>query len=420
MTIDAKQLVQEMGTAARKASRVLALTPATQKSAALHHAADTLLQRRAAILQANALDLQLAEAKGQSAAYLDRLCLNPDRLHGIAESLRAIAAQPDPIGTVLADWHRPNGLHIQQVRVPIGVIGIIFEARPNVTADAGALCLKSGNAAFLRCGADSLQSSLAILDCLHAGLKQAGLPQDSIQLVNSEDRAVVTAMLQADGLIDVIIPRGGRSLTETVARESRVPVIKHLDGICHIYLDTAASLEKAVSVVHNAKLRRVGVCGAAETLLIHRAILHTIGKAVLMDLLDASCAIHGDAACQALDKRILPASEADWQTEYLAPVIAAKTVASITEAMEHIHRYGSHHTDCIITEDTSAAATFTTGVDSGIVMVNTSTQFADGGEFGFGAEIGISTDKLHARGPVGAQHLTSSKYIVVSNGSIRP
>lgn len=411
--------IQQLGRDAQQASRTLALASTAQKNAALAATITALRDNEAAILAANSEDMATAKTNGATEAFLDRLLLTPARIEGMRKGLQEIIEQPDPIGDVLETWSRPNGLHLQQVRVPLGVIGIIYESRPNVTIDAAALCLKSGNAAILRCGSESLKTSERLLNCFQAGLTAANLPIAAVQLVTTRDRDAVTAMLQAVGLIDVIIPRGGRGLVERVLEHAKVPVIKHLDGNCHIYLDAQADATKALNVTLNAKLRRTGVCGAAETLLIHQDVLHTIGKTVLNALLDKGCAVRGDGEIQTLDSRITPATEIDWSTEYLDAIIAAKVVQSPQEAIDHINYFGSHHTDSIITENTVTADAFLKAVDSGIVMVNTSTQFADGGEFGFGAEIGISTDKFHARGPVGAKHLTSTKYCVKSDGAIR-
>ena len=411
--------VAKLAAQAREAAAINAQASAAQKAAALSAAAAALRAATDAILAANAQDMATARAAGRPDAYLDRLQLTPARIAAIAASLEEIAAQPDPVGQVLETWSRPNGLHFEKITVPIGVIGIIFEARPNVTVDAGALCLKSGNAAILRCGGDSLASSLALLAALHQGLQAAGLPTATVQLVPTADRAAVGEMLGLVGGIDLIIPRGGRSLTERVAAESRVPVLKHLDGICHVYIDAAADPAKVLPLIVNAKLRRTGVCGALETLLVHRSVLLDLGKPVIQALLAQGCEIRGDTAVQALDPAVRVATEADWSTEYLAPVLSVKVVDSVDAAIQHINHYGSHHTDAILTEDAEAARCFLAKVDSAIVMQNTSTQFADGGEFGFGAEIGISTDRLHARGPVGARHLTTFKYLVRSAGAVR-
>lgn len=411
--------IQQLGRDAQQASRTLALSSTAQKNAALAATITTLRENEAAILAANSEDMATAKTNGATEAFLDRLLLTPARIEGMRKGLQEIIEQPDPIGDVLETWSRPNGLHLQQIRVPLGVIGIIYESRPNVTIDAAALCLKSGNAAILRCGSESLKTSERLLNCFQEGLTAANLPITAVQLVTTRDREAVTAMLQAVGLIDVIIPRGGRGLVERVLKDTKVPVIKHLDGNCHVYLDAQADATKALNVTLNAKLRRTGVCGAAETVLIHQVVLNTIGATVIKALLDKGCAVRGDALTQTLDSRITPATASDWSTEYLDAIIAAKVVQSQQEAIDHINNFGSHHTDCIITENTVTADAFLKAVESGIVMVNTSTQFADGGEFGFGAEIGISTDKFHARGPVGAKHLTSTKYCVKSDGAIR-
>jgi glutamate-5-semialdehyde dehydrogenase len=338
----------------------------------------------------------------------------------MAKGLEEVATLPDPVGSVMAQWSRPNGLEIARVRVPLGVIGIIYESRPNVTADAGGICLKSGNAAILRGGSESFHSSTAIAGCLAQGLEQAGLPKGCIQLVPTRDRAAVGEMLTMTDCIDVIIPRGGRSLIERVSAESRIPVIKHLDGNCHVYVHSEADLDMARKVVLNAKMRRTGICGAAETLLIDEAILESHLPPILNDLAGAGCEVRGDEKVAALDNRIVPATDVDWDTEYLDAIIAVRVVSNVSHAISHIDLHGSHHTDSIITEDAATAALFLNEVDSGIVMHNTSTQFADGGEFGMGAEIGISTGKLHARGPVGAEQLTSYKYVVRGTGQVRP
>ncbi|WP_328702876.1 glutamate-5-semialdehyde dehydrogenase [Arenibaculum pallidiluteum] len=412
--------MEALGRAARTAAAVLAQAPRARKDAALHAAAVALRAGIPAILEANAADLAAARARGIPASFMDRLSLDAGRIEGIARGLEEVAALPDPVGDVIAEWTRPNGLLIQRVRVPLGVIGIIYESRPNVTADAGGLCLKAGNAAILRGGSESFQSSRAIVDCLHAGLRAAGLPEAAIQLVPTTDRAAVGILLSMDRHVDVIVPRGGRSLIERVAAESRIPVIKHLDGLCHVYVDGAADEAKARAVVLNAKMRRTSVCGAAETLLVDRAAAPRLLAPLVRDLLEAGCEVRGDAAVQAVDARVRPAAEADWDTEYLDAVIAARVVDGVEAAVEHIERHGSHHTDCIVTEDARAAEIFLNRVDSAIVLLNASTQFADGGEFGMGAEIGISTGKIHARGPVGAEQLTSYKYIVRGDGQIRP
>jgi glutamate-5-semialdehyde dehydrogenase len=412
--------MQQLGSAARAAAAVLALAPTTQKNEALRAAAAALRARTPEILAANARDLAAAEARGTAASLMDRLKLDEARVEGIAKGLEDVAALPDPIGAVMAEWERPNGLKIARVRVPLGVIGIIYESRPNVTADAGGLCLKSGNACILRGGSDSFESSRAITACMQAGLKAAGLPEASIQLVPTVDRAAVGIMLTMTDHIDVIIPRGGKSLIKRVAEESRIPVIKHLDGICHVYVDAAADSGKARDIVLNAKMRRTSVCGAAETLLVDRKAAPAQLPGLIGALIEAGCEVRGDEATQTLDDRVVPATAADWDTEYLDAIISVRVVDGVNAAIDHINRHGSHHTDSIVTEDAGAAETFLSNVDSGIVLWNASTQFADGGEFGMGAEIGISTGKLHARGPVGAEQLTSYKYQVRGSGQIRP
>jgi glutamate-5-semialdehyde dehydrogenase len=413
-----ERVIAQLAAAARAAAQVLARAESARKDKALRAAAATIRDSTAAIVEANRLDLD--RAKSLTAAGQDRLRLDPKRIGGIAEGLEAIAGLPDPIGREDQAWTRPNGLAISRVRVPLGVIGIIYESRPNVTADAGGLCLKSGNAAILRGGSESVESSRAIERCLHAGLAAAGLPQAAIQLVPSQDRALVGAMLTAQGAIDVIVPRGGRSLIERVLVESRLPVIGHLEGICHVYVDRAAELEMARRIVLNAKLRRTGVCGAAETLLVDAACASTHLRPILEDLFAGGCEVRGDAQTQAADPRVRPATEQDWRTEYLDAIISVRVVGGVEAAIEHIETYGSHHTDAIVTDDGATAGRFLAGVDSAIVLHNASTQFADGGEFGFGGEIGISTSKLHVRGPVGAEHLTSYKYLVRGTGQIRP
>jgi len=407
-----------LGEAARKAAATLALAATDAKNKALRAAASAIRARKQQILSANAKDME--EAKDLSAAMRDRLMLNDQRVEGMAAALEAVADLPDPIGAVMAEWERPNGLRIARVRVPLGVIGIIYESRPNVTADASALCLKSGNAAILRGGSESFHSSAAILDAMHDGLRAAGLPETSVQLVPTRAREAVGIMLSMSDFIDVIIPRGGRSLIERVVAESRIPVIKHLDGNCHVFVSGKADPEMARRVVFNSKMRRTGVCGAAETLLIAEGAAKTILPAIIEDLAKAGCEIRGDAATQKSDKRVVPATDADWDTEYLDAIIAVRVVKDVDEAIAHINRHGSHHTDSIVTADAQEAEKFLAQVDSGIVLHNASTQFADGGEFGMGAEIGISTGKLHARGPVGAEQLTSYKYVVRGSGQVRP
>lgn len=417
---DIDRAMAELGAKARLAARLLAQTPAERKNAALLAGAAAIRRASRAIAEANAADVAAARAKGLTAALIDRLTLDDKRIEAMARGLEEVAGLPDPIGTELARWQRPNGLDIARVRVPIGVIGIIYESRPNVTADAGALCLKSGNAAILRGGSESFGSSRAIMACLREGLAEAGLPEDCVQMVPTSDRAAVGIMLTMSGVIDVIVPRGGRSLIERVIAESRIPLFQHLEGICHTYVDGAADLAMARKVLINAKMRRTGVCGSTETLLVDERVAKTHLPVLVEDLLDAGCAVRGDAAAQAVDPRVTPASEADWSTEYLDAIISVKLVAGVEAAIEHIERHGSHHTDAIITDDAEAAAAFFAGVDSAIVLHNASTQFADGGEFGMGAEIGISTGKLHARGPVGVEQLTSFKYVVRGSGQVRP
>jgi glutamate-5-semialdehyde dehydrogenase len=384
------------------------------------NAAAAIRAQAAAVLEANERDLAAAREAGLSAAMLDRLALDPKRLEGIAQGLEQVASLPDPVGAVIAEWTQPNGLHFQRVRVPLGVIAVIYESRPNVTVDAGALCLKSGNAVILRGGSESLHSSLALHACLVEGLRAAGLPDGAVQLVPTRDRAVVGALLAARGLVDVVVPRGGKGLVARVQQEARVPVIGHLDGICHVYVHAAADPAMARAVVLNAKLRRTGVCGAAETLLLDAGWPPAQRVALLQALLEAGCEVRGDAACQAADSRVVAATAADFGHEFLAPVIAARVVDGLEEAVDHIRRHGSGHTESIITAESAAAERFLALVDSAIVLHNASTQFADGGEFGFGAEIGISTDRFHARGPVGVEQLTSYKYVVRGAGQTRP
>jgi glutamate-5-semialdehyde dehydrogenase len=417
---DIAATMRAIGTAAREAAAVLALATSEAKTRALLAAAAAIRADRAVILDANARDMAAAGKRSLTAALLDRLKLDDKRIDAMARGLEEVAGQPDPVGTVLADWTRPNGLAIARVRVPLGVIGIIYESRPNVTADAGSLCLKAGNAAILRGGSESFHSSSAIHTCLQAGLVAAGLPGAAIQLVPTTDREAVGAMLKMSDCIDVIVPRGGRGLIERVMSESRIPVLAHLDGNCHTYVDGAADLAMARTVVLNAKMRRTGVCGATETLLVDRACAATHLVPILDDLAKAGCEIRGCAETRALYPAAKPASEADWDTEFLDAIIAVRIVDGIDGAIAHVNRHGSHHTDAIITGDAAAARRFLAEVDSGIVLHNASTQFADGGEFGMGAEIGIATGKLHARGPVGAEQLTSYKYQVRGTGQTRP
>jgi len=410
-----------MGEAARNAARQLAAAHHDAKDEALKVAAAELRRHTPVIIEANKRDLAAAEDAGKPGAYLDRLMLDPDRIEGIARGLESIVALNDPVGEVIAEWDRPNGLHISRVRVPIGVIGIIYESRPNVTADAGALSLKSGNAAILRGGSDSHHSSMAILTCLAHGLREAGLPEDAIQIVPTVDREAVGHMLRGlNGNIDVIVPRGGKSLVDRVQKEARVPVFAHLEGVCHTYVDRGADIDKAVEIVLNAKLRRTGVCGATETLLVDKNAHEDYLTPLVRALLDAGCEVRGDAAAQAADPRVVAADDHDWGTEYLDAIIAVKTVDGVDGAIAHIAEFSSQHTDCIITECLGTAERFLARVDSAIVMLNASTQFADGGEFGMGTEIGIATGRLHARGPVGLEQLTTFKYVVRGDGQIRP
>lgn len=414
-------LMRRLGEAALAARSVLAAAPRSQKDAALLAAAAALRRHQVELLAANALDMAQAEHKDLSAAMLDRLRLDPSRLEAMARGLEDIAALPDPVGRMLEERRRPNGLSIARIAVPLGVIGIIYESRPNVTADAGALCLKSGNAVILRGGSESAHSSAAIHRCLVEGLRAAGLPEASIGLVPVTDRAAVGLMLSGmTDYIDVLVPRGGKGLVKRVQEEARVPVIGHLDGNCHVFVDRAADLPMAVAIVLNAKLRRTGICGAAETLLVDEACAGTHLAPLVQALLDAGCEVRGDAAAQRVDRRVRPATEEDWFTEYLDAVIAVKVVAGLDAAIAHIAHYGSAHTESIVTEDAVAAERFLARVDSAIVLHNASTQFADGGEFGMGAEIGISTDRFHARGPVGLEQLTSYKYVVRGAGQVRP
>ena len=415
---DIAAIMADIGARARSAAATLAFAAPDAKRVALDAAADAVIARTDEILAANAKDLAFGRNKSLSPAMMDRLTLTGDRVAAMAEGLRAVAAQDDPVGQVMAEWDRPSGLHIRRVRTPLGVIGVIYESRPNVTADAGALCLKSGNAVILRGGSESFHSSCAIHACLVDGLRAAGMPEDAVQLVPTRDRAAVSEMLAMTGVIDVIVPRGGKGLVGLVQAEARVPVFAHLEGIVHIYIDCAADPEKALKVVLNAKTRRTGICGAAECLLIHREVFDTIGQGVVRALIDAGVEVRGDAAVQAIPG-VVPATDDDWGREYLDMKIAAKVVGDIDEAVAHIRTFGSEHTDCILTEDDSAADRFFARLDSAILMRNASTQFADGGEFGMGAEIGIATGKMHARGPVGAEQLTSFKYLVEGDGTVR-
>lgn len=418
---DVAALMARLGREARAAAAPLALASAKKKDAALLGAAMLIRANVDDLLEANAKDMAAGREKGLTPALLDRLMLDEKRIEAMARGLEEVAALPDPIGTKIAEWDRPNGLHFERVRVPLGVIGIIYESRPNVTADAGALCLKSGNVAILRGGSESFHTSRVIHDCLIEALAAAGLPDAAITLVPTTDRAAVGEMLRGlDGNLDVIVPRGGRSLVERVQNEARVPVFAHLEGLCHVYVDRDADLAMAKEIVLNAKMRRTGVCGSAETLLVDEACADTHLAPLVTMLLDAGCEVRGDERTQALDARVKPATEEDWATEYLDAIIAVRVVKGVQGAMAHIARYSSHHTESIVTENAATAERFLNEVDSAIVLHNASTQFADGGEFGFGAEIGIATGKFHARGPVGVEQLTSFKYIVRGTGQIRP
>jgi glutamate-5-semialdehyde dehydrogenase len=417
---DLSAMMLELGRKAKAAASVLAFTTAERKHAALIGAAQALDQRRDDILSANALDMAAAETKGISKAFLDRLQLNDKRIDAIIAGLRTIAELPDPVGQITAEWDVPSGLHIRRVRTPLGVIGVIFESRPNVTADAGALTLKSGNAAILRGGSDSVNSTRAIHACLVEGLRGAGLPVDAIQIVPTTDREAVGEMLRGlGGTIDVIVPRGGKTLVARVQDEARVPVFAHLEGLCHTFIDKTAKLDMAVNVTVNAKMRRTGICGATETLLVHRDVAGTHLIPVIEALIAKGCEIRGDATVQAMIPDAKPATEEDFHTEYEDAIISVKIVADVGEAIAHIGHYSSHHTEAIITEDIASVARFFAEIDSAILMHNASTQFADGGEFGFGGEIGIATGKFHARGPVGVEQLCSFKYLISGNGAVR-
>ncbi len=410
-----------MGRAARTAARELSAASRDAKDEALRVASAEIRRHTPVIIEQNKRDLDAAKKAGRPGSYLDRLMLDPGRIEGIASGLEAIAELDDPVGSTIAEWKRPNGLAISRVRVPIGVIGIIYESRPNVTADAGALCLKSGNAAILRGGSDSHHSSAAILTCLAHGLREAGLPEDAIQLVATVDRDAVGHMLRGlDGAIDVIVPRGGKSLVERVQDEARVPVFAHLEGVCHTYVDRGADIDMAVAIVLNAKLRRTGVCGATEALLVDKNAHEDCLTPLVKALLDAGCEVRGDTATLAVDNRVVAATDKDWGTEFLDSIIAVKAVDGVDDAIQHIAKYGSQHTECIVTECFGTAERFLARVDAAIIMHNASTQFADGGEFGMGAEIGIATGRMHARGPVGLEQLTTFKYLVRGNGQVRP
>jgi glutamate-5-semialdehyde dehydrogenase len=416
-----QDLMLDMGRHARAAADALRATTPETRTEALTRLASGLRAAEAEILAANARDIENARASGLTEALIDRLALTPARIEGMAVAVETIAAQPDPVGAEMARWTPANGLDIARVRTPIGVLGVIYESRPNVTADAAALCLRSGNAAILRCGSDCLESSRAIAAVVSRAVTEAGLPADAIQLVPVPDREAVGAILSGlEGTIDLIIPRGGKSLVARVQAEAKAPVLGHLEGLCHTYLDAAADLDVARRVAVNAKMRRVSVCGATETLLVDRAAAGRLLPAVAADLINAGCELRGDAETRALVPEAAEATEADWTTEYLAPVLSVRVVDGVDGAVEHIRAYGSGHTEAIITTDAEAAERFANGVDSAIVLINASTQFADGGEFGFGGEIGISTSKLHARGPVGAEQLTTYKYVVRGQGQTRP
>lgn len=418
---EVQKIMFAIGKQARAATQALATAPARQKDDALLAMAQAILANETEILEANKRDVNAAVSSGMAASFVDRLTLDSDRILAMADGLKAIAGLDDPVGDVIAEWERPNGLKISRVRTPLGVIGVIFESRPNVTADAGALCLKSGNAVILRGGSDSHYSSRAIHACLVEGLKHAGLPEHAIQIVPTTDRAAVGEMLTGlQGCVDVIVPRGGRSLVERVQSDARVPVFAHLEGLCHVYVDKSADLQMAIDLVVNAKMRRTGICGAAETLLIDKAVAETHLNSILSALQSTRCEIRGDGEVVALFGDAKPASEEDWHTEYLDAIISAKLVDGIEGAVDHIRKYSSSHTECVIAEDIQVVERFFNQIDSAILLHNASTQFADGGEFGMGAEIGIATGKMHARGPVGVEQLTSFKYLVRGNGQTRP
>lgn len=417
---DIHDMMNEIGMAAKAAAHELASASTEAKNAALQAAADAIRTRKDEILAANARDVAAAEANSVKGSFLDRLVLNDERVEAMARGLEEVAALPDPVGTVLAEWDRPNGLRISRVRVPLGVIGVIYESRPNVTADAGGLCVKAGNAAILRGGSESFQSSGVILSCLQDGLRAAGLPIAAIQAPPTTDREAVGAMLRMIDYVDVIVPRGGKSLIERIQTESRIPVFAHLEGLCHTYVHGAADPQMARDIVLNAKMRRTGVCGATETILIDRGIAGGLLTPIVDDLAGAGCEVRGDAEACAIDDRIVPASDTDWTTEYLDAIVSVRVVENVDAAIDHVNVHGSNHTDAIVTDDEAAAERFLNRIDSGIVLHNASTQFADGGEFGMGAEIGISTGKMHARGPVGAEQLTSYKYVVRGAGQVRP
>lgn len=415
-----QNIMEQLGRNAKQACRILATSSDKQRSKALIEAAKQLRNRKNDIISANNKDLENATAKGLEASMIDRLKLNEDRIESIASGLEAIASLENPVGKNLASWERPNGLDISRVTVPLGVIGIIYESRPNVTADAGALCLKSGNVAILRGGSESVHSSKAIVECLHAGLEANNLPINAIQLVPTTDRAAVGIMLTLPQYIDVIVPRGGKGLCKRIQDESKIPTLQHLDGNCHSYVHESADIDKAVKLVENAKMRRTGICGATETLVIDKNIADKALPKIVDSLSAKDCEIRGDEQAQKIDSRIIAANDADWDTEFLDKIISVKVVDDINEAIDFVNTHSSHHTDAIIAEDKTAAEAFCNQIDSAIVMLNTSTQFADGGEFGMGAEIGISTGRLHARGPVGVEQLVTYKYVVKSEGAVRP
>jgi glutamate-5-semialdehyde dehydrogenase len=415
------EIMREIGRNARLGASALKIASPEQKRTALLTAAGAINAHRKKILAANELDMAAAKEKGISGAFLDRLLLTDARIDGIIDAVKTIAELPDPVGSVISEWDRPNGLHIERVRTPLGVIGVIFESRPNVTADAGALCIKAGNAVILRGGSDSFHSSRAIVECLLDGLHLAGLPVECVQLVPTTDREAVGEMLRGlDGNIDVIVPRGGKSLVARVQADARVPVFAHLEGLVHVYIDRSADLDKAVAVTLNAKMRRTGICGAAETLLVHKDVVETHLKPIIAALVAKGCEIRGDAQVMALVPEAIEATEQDWRTEYEDAIISVKVVDTAEEAIAHIEHYSSHHTEAIIAEDAEVVEKFFNGIDSAILIHNASTQFADGGEFGFGGEIGIATGKMHARGPVGVEQLTSFKYRIRGNGQVRP
>ena len=417
--VDVKQYMQQVGQQARKAARILARTPTGPKNLALLATADAIVAREAELLVENRKDMEAGAAKGLDAALQDRLELNPERIAAMAEGLRQIAALPDPVGEVTDMNYRPSGIQVGKMRVPLGVIGIIYESRPNVTADAAGLCLKSGNAAILRGGSEAQYSNQAIATCIHEGLKAAGLPAEVVQVVETTDRAAVGELITMSQYVDVIVPRGGKGLIERISQDARVPVIKHLHGVCHVYIDDKADVEKAINVAFNAKTQRYGTCNTMETLLVNQQVAEQVLPPLGKLYLDKGVELRGDAATRAILKNCIAATEQDWDTEYLAPILSIRVVEDLSTAIEHIHQHGSGHTESIMTEDLGRARRFLAEVDASSVMVNASTRFADGFEYGLGAEIGISTDKIHVRGPVGLEGLTSQKYIVVGDGHIR-